>query len=299
MSLPKIKLGSQGLEFTELGYGCMGLTTAYGKKIPDEDIVAMLEKVYEEGVNFWDTANIYVYPQFSRLPKLQSPLVCQEEIIQKGLHSSKIGGRDKIVIATKTGLAISVFPKLKISANGDPVFCRQRCEASLERLRVDCLYLLYLHRIDQTIPIERTMVEMKKLVGERKVKYIGLSECSAETLRRAHKAHPITCIQMEYSLWCRGIEKEVLPVCKELGVGLVAYSPIGRGFLGGAHKQTMHSGDFRAGWERFQREENRGNCREKGCHTRSTGARLGRIPTGSRGRDCGNPRDDQRKELAQ
>ena len=256
MSLPKIALGSQGLEVTKLGYGCMGLTTAYGKKQPDDTIVDMLEKVYEHGVNLWDTANLYVYPQFSRLLRLQSPLVCQEEIIQKALHGEKVGGRDNIVIATKTGVAISLFPKLKIYANGDPAFIRQQCEASLRRLGVDTLDLFYLHRIDQSIPIETTMLEMKKLVEEGKVKYIGLSECSAQTLRRAHKIHPITCIQMEYSLWCRGIEKEVLPACKELGVGLVAYSPLGRGFFGGAHKQTLASSDFRASQERFQQEEN-------------------------------------------
>lgn len=254
-SLPKIALGSQGLQVSKLGFGCMGLTTAYGSKMPDDDIVSLLEKVYEQGCNFWDTANLYVFPQFSRLLRLQSPIVCQEEIIQKALHSDKVG-RDNIVIATKTGVSLSVFPKIQIQGNGDPAFIRKQCEASLHRLGVDCLDLFYLHRIDQTIPIERTMFEMKKLVEEGKVKYVGLSECSAATLRRAHKIHPISCIQMEYSLWCRGIEKDVLPACKDLGVGLVAYSPLGRGFFGGAHKQELAKDDFRANQARFQQDAN-------------------------------------------
>lgn len=251
--LPTISLGSQGLKVTKLGYGCMGLTTAYGSKLPDDAIVEMLEKVYGNGVNLWDTANLYVYPLFSRLLKLQSPIVCQEEIISKALH--KIG-RDKIVMATKTGVDIKLFPRLKIVANGDPAFIRKQCEDSLRRLQVDCIDLFYLHRIDQKVPIEKSMLEMKKLVEEGKIKYVGLSECSASTLRRAHKVHPVTCVQMEYSLWCRGIEKEVLPVCKELGVGLVAYSPLGRGFFGGAHKTDIKGGDYRATQERFQQEEN-------------------------------------------
>jgi aryl-alcohol dehydrogenase-like predicted oxidoreductase len=252
-SLPKIALGSQGLQVSKLGFGCMGLTTAYGSKLPDDEIVSMLEKVYEQGVNFWDTANLYVFLEPSRLLRLQSPLVCQEEIIQKALHSV---GRDNIVIATKTGVSLSVFPKITITGNGDPAFIRKQCEASLKRLRVDCLDLLYLHRIDQTTPIEKSMLEMKKLVEEGKVKYVGLSECSAATLRRAHKIHPISCIQMEYSLWCRGIEKDVLPTCKELRVGLVAYSPLGRGFFGGAHKEELANGDFRVNQARFQHDAN-------------------------------------------
>lgn len=255
--LPKIKLGSQGLTVSKLGYGCMGLTTAYGNKLPDTEIVSMLEIVYKNGVYFWDTANLYVYPDFWRIFKLRSPLVCQEEIIQKAIHGDAVGGRENIVIATKTGVTVQVFPKIKIEACGEPAFIRKQCEDSLRRLQVDCLDLFYLHRIDQKIPIEKSMLEMKKLVEEGKIKYVGLSECSAETLRRAHKIHPITCIQMEYSLWCRNIEDEVLPTCKELGIGLVAYSPLGRGFFGGAHKKTdLSKSDFRSQQKRFQQEEN-------------------------------------------
>lgn len=142
-----------------------------------------------------------------------------------------------------------------MTVNGSPSFIREQCEASLKRLGVDCIDLFYLHRIDQTIPIEVSMTEMKKLVEEGKVKYVGLSECSAETIRRAHKIHPITAIQMHYSLWCRGIEKEVLPTCKELGIGLVASSPLGSGFFGGAHKKEFQPGDFRAFDPRFTIEK--------------------------------------------
>jgi aryl-alcohol dehydrogenase-like predicted oxidoreductase len=250
----KIKLGTQGLEVTKLGYGCMGLTTAYGPKIADEEIVGLLKKVYDNaGINFWDTANIYAFPKFSRLLTLKSPLVCQEEIICDAIKEC---GRENIVIATKTGVEIKIFPKLAIIPNGDPAFVRKQCEASLKRLGVDCIDLFYLHRMDPKIPIEISVMEMKKLKEEGKIKYIGLSECSASTLRRAHKISPITCIQMEYSLWCRGIEKEVLPTCKELGVGVVAYSPIGRGFFGGAHKKELASDDFRKDQERFQQKQN-------------------------------------------
>jgi aryl-alcohol dehydrogenase-like predicted oxidoreductase len=250
----KIALGSQGLEVTRLGFGCMGLTTAYGQKQSDDDIIAQLNKVYNDaGINFWDTANIYVFPKLSRLLTLQSPIVCQEEIIGKAIQGI---GRENIVIATKTGQEIKVFPKIVLTPNGDPIFVRRQCEASLKRLGVDCIDLFYLHRIDPNIPIEITMMEMNKLKGEGKIKYVGLSECSAATLRRAHRVCPITCVQMEYSLWCRGIEKEVLPTCKELGIGLVAYSPLGRGFFGGAHKQTLASNDYRKSQQRFQQQHN-------------------------------------------
>jgi aryl-alcohol dehydrogenase-like predicted oxidoreductase len=248
-----IALGSQGLQVSKLGYGCMGLTTAYGSKLPDEDIVSLLEKVYEQGITFWDTANVYAFPKLSRVFMLQSPLVCQEEILAKAIK--KIG-RENLQIATKTGIQLKIFPTLKFVPDGSPAFIRKQCEASLTRLGTDYIDLFYLHRIDQNIPIEVSMMEMKKLVEEGKIKYVGLSECSAKTIRRAHKIHPLTAVELEYSLWCRGIEKEVLLTCKELGIGLVAYSPLGRGFFGGAHKQKMEKTDFRQSQERFQNEAN-------------------------------------------
>jgi len=245
-----VALGTQGLEVSELGYGCMGLTSFYGAKLPDDAVVAMLKKVLENGVNFWDTANVYVYFDYWRLLSLKSPIVCQEEIISRALAEV---GRDSVVIATKTGIDIKLFPKLMPMANGDPVFVRQQCENSLSRLKVECLDLFYLHRIDQNIPIEITMATMRDLVKEGKVKYVGLSECSAGTLRRAHKVHPISCVQMEYSLWCRDVEDDIIPACAELGIGLVAYSPLGRGFFSDdmTKDKKYGAGDYRASQPRL------------------------------------------------
>lgn len=239
-----IALGSQGLRVTEIGYGCMGLTSAYNTKLPEPDIIDMLEHVAASGVTLWDTANIYVYPDFTRLLRLQSPIVCQEEIIAKAIEKV---GREKLTIATKTGLRISVFPKPTLTPDGSPEFIRQECEASLKRLGIDCIDLFYLHRIDPNTPIEISMLEMKKLVEEGKIKYVGLSECSAATLRRAHAVQPVTALQMEYSLWSRDIEDDVMETCKELGVGIVAYSPLGRGFFAGSANSTAAKGEFKAG----------------------------------------------------
>lgn len=247
-----INLGSQGLVVSQLGFGCMGMTTAYKTKLPDDEIVSLLEKTSELGITTWDTANLYVYLDIFRLFRFQSPIACQEEIIGRAI---KKVGRENVVICTKTGVTIKFFPKLSLLANGDPLFIRAQCLDSLRRLQVDCIDLFYLHRIDQDIPIEISMMEMKKLVEEGKVKYVGLSECSAATIRRAHKIHPLSAVQVEYSLWCRGIEQEVIPTCAELGIGIVAYSPLGRGFFGGATGQPgteFSKTDFRSSQGRMQ-----------------------------------------------
>uniref|UniRef100_A0A7S0BI05 NADP-dependent oxidoreductase domain-containing protein n=1 Tax=Rhodosorus marinus TaxID=101924 RepID=A0A7S0BI05_9RHOD len=251
--MKSVKLGSQGLEVSMLGYGCMGLTTAYGPKQPETESIKLLKKSTELGMSFWDTANVYCYPDMSKLLRFQSPVACQEEILGRALTNI---GRENVTIATKTGLILQVFPKISLTANGDPSFIRKQCEMSLKRLKVDYLDLFYIHRIDPKIPIEITMATMRDLVHEGKVKYVGLSECSAATLRRAHKVHPISCIQMEWSLWCREIEKEIVPTCAELGVGIVAYSPLGRGFFGGELRtaSSLTKGDFRKNSERFQEE---------------------------------------------
>jgi aryl-alcohol dehydrogenase-like predicted oxidoreductase len=250
----RIALGKLGLQVSAQGFGCMGLTTAYGTKLPDDEIVDLLCKTTTKyGINFWDTANVYCYSKPSNLLRLKSPVACQEEIIGQAI--TKVG-RENVVIATKTGNLLSVFPSIKLTPYGEPSFLRTQCEASLRRLQVESLDLFYLHRIDQNIPIEVSMWTLKQLVEEKKVKYIGLSECSASTIRRAHKVHPLSAIQMEYSLWTRDIETEILPTCKELGIGLVAYSPLGRGFFGGAHKQAFVSTDFRASMNRFASEKN-------------------------------------------
>lgn len=239
-----VPLGSQGLEVSELGLGCMGLTSFYGVKLPDDQAINVIEQAAAKGVTLFDTANIYVYPDFSRLLKLQSPIVCQEEIIA---HAIAKVGRENIVIATKTGVDIKLIPKPGLQENGSPAFIRKQCEASLKRLQIDCIDLFYMHRIDPNTPIEMSMSEMKKLVEEGKVKYVGLSECSSNTLRRACKVHPVSAIQMEYSVWCRGIEHDLVDTCRELNVGIIAYSPLGRGFLGqGVGDVKMNKGDFRS-----------------------------------------------------
>jgi len=235
----------------------MGMTSGYGSKLSHTQIVELLRKVHELGVTFWDTANIYVFPEFSRLLHFKSPLVCQEEIIAKAIKQI---GRSNLTIATKSGIRISFVPKFAAIPDGDPAFIRQECEDSLKRLGTDYIDLFYLHRIDQDTPIEITMTEMKKLVNEGKIKYVGLSECSAATIRRAHKIHPISAVQLEWSLWCRGIEEEIVPTCAELGIGIVAYSPLGRGFFGGELQSAKFTGsDFRSTHERLIGEHGEAN----------------------------------------
>lgn len=241
---------------SQIGFGCMGLTTAYGPKLPDEDIVSLLKTVYDHGITLWDTANIYMYEDQSRVERGLPPFACQEEIIEKALHQV---GRENVVIATKTGIQVvpvenpgaNVLESVQLKPSGDPAFIRQQCEDSLARLKTDYIDLFYLHRIDQNLPIEISMLELKKLAEEGKIRHVGLSECSAATIRRAHKVFPLTAVQVEYSLWCRGIEDEVLEICKELGIGLVAYAPLGRGFFGGAAKKQFDKDDFRANQERM------------------------------------------------
>lgn len=269
-----IPLGTQGLVVSKLGYGCMGLTTAYGRKLPDDEIVALLEKTCELGITLWDTATIYIYPDLMRLLSLRSPLVCQEEIIANAIEKV---GRENVVIATKTGAALKYFPKISVVGQNDPAFIRSQCEDSLRRLRINTIDVLYLHRIDQNVPIEIAMTTLKELVEEGKIKYVGLSECSTATLRRAHKIHPVSVVQMEWSLWCRGIEDEIVPTCRELGIGIVAYSPLGRGFFGGAANQQYNFTDYRSQQERFLGEAGENNKKmleavqqladRKGCTT--------------------------------
>ncbi len=233
-----------------MGFGCMGLTSFYGPKLSDAAILHLMDKMIELGINYFETASMFCYLDGTSDPP---KMVCQEEILGKAI--ARIG-REKLVIGTCTGLELDLIPHFKVTVNCTPSFIRSQCETSLQRLGVDCIDLYSLGRIDQTIPIEVTMYEMKKLVEEGKIKYVGLSECSVKTIRRAHKIHPISVVQLEYSLWCRGIEQEVLPVCKELGIGLVAYSPLGRGFFGGLHKQELAQGDIRSWQARLKSEKN-------------------------------------------
>ncbi|KAK4483208.1 hypothetical protein RD792_010388 [Penstemon davidsonii] len=210
-SMPRMKLGSQGLEVSKLGYGCMGLTGVYNDPVSEEDGIAIIKEAFNKGITHFDTADIYGIDYSN------------EYLALKQLP------REKVELSTKFGMN----KRQPMTIKGSAEYARSCCEASLKRLQVDFIDLYYIHRIDTTVPIEETMGELKKMVEEGKVKYIGLSEASAETVRRAHAVHPITAYQMEYSLWSREVEDEIIPVCRELGIGIVAYGPIARGFFGG------------------------------------------------------------------
>ncbi|KAL6344127.1 hypothetical protein AAG906_029795 [Vitis piasezkii] len=211
-SVKRMKLGSQGLEVSAQGLGCMGMSAFYGPPKPEQDMIALIHHAVNSGITFLDTSDIY------------GPFT-NEILLGKAL---KGGAREKVELATKFGV---IYEDRVRDARGDPAYVRACCEASLKRLEVDCIDLYYQHRIDTRVPIEVTVGELKKLVEEGKIKYIGLSEASASTIRRAHAVHPITAVQLEWSLWSRDVEEDIVPTCRELGIGIVAYSPLGRGFL--------------------------------------------------------------------
>ncbi|CAM8921115.1 unnamed protein product [Rhodiola kirilowii] len=235
----RMKLGSQGLEVSAQGLGCMGMSAAYGPAKPDADMIALIHHAVHSGITFLDTSDVY------------GPHT-NEILLGKAL---KGGVRDKVELATK--FAIDITDGIgKWEIRGDPAYVRAACEASLKRLDIDCIDLYYQHRIDTRLPIEVTMGELKKLVEEGKIKYVGLSEASASTIRRAHAVHPITAVQLEWSLWTRDVEEEIVPTCRELGIGIVAYSPLGRGFfaLGTKVVESLTEDDFRKNLPRFQLE---------------------------------------------
>jgi aryl-alcohol dehydrogenase-like predicted oxidoreductase len=231
------RLGNQGLEVSALGLGCMGMSFAYGGRDESES-VATIHHAIERGVTFLDTAEVY------------GPF--ENEIL---LGKALAGKRARVVIATKFGFKI-VDGKQTLGTDSRPEHVKAVCEASLKRLNTSYIDLLYQHRVDPAVPIEDTVGAMAALVKEGKVRYIGLSEASAPTLRRAHAVHPVSALQSEYSLWERGVEEEVLPTCRALGIGFVPYSPLGRGFLTGAAKRAEDypEGDFRRTQPRFQGE---------------------------------------------
>ncbi|KAM0044999.1 putative perakine reductase [Helianthus debilis subsp. tardiflorus] len=234
--VPKVKLGSQGLLVSAQGLGCMGMTGSYGLPKPEPDMIKLIHHAIDSGVTFLDTSDVY------------GPHT-NEILVGKALKEG--GLRDKVQIATKFGIR---QVDGKTEACGDPAYVRSCCEGSLKRLDIDCIDLYYIHRIDIRVPIEVTMGELKKLVEEGKVKYVGLSEACASTIRRAHAVHPITAVQNEWSLWSRDLEDEIIPTCRELGIGIVPYSPIGRGFLavGPSLAENLIEGDFRKRMPRFQ-----------------------------------------------
>ncbi|XP_004302045.1 PREDICTED: probable aldo-keto reductase 1-like [Fragaria vesca subsp. vesca] len=217
IQIPRVKLGNQGLEVSKMGFGCMGLTGVYNSPVSDEDGISIIVAAFNKGITFFDTADVYG-PHTNEL------------LVGKALKQLP---REKIQLATKFGVVFGGVDPPGVTAKGTPEYVRSCCEASLKRLDVDYIDLYYQHRVDTSVPIEETMGELKKLVEEGKVKYIGLSEASPDTIRRAHAVHPVTALQMEWSLWTREIEEEVVPLCRELGIGIVPYSPLGRGFFGG------------------------------------------------------------------
>jgi aryl-alcohol dehydrogenase-like predicted oxidoreductase len=233
------ELGKQGLKVSELGLGCMGLSDFYSSSgVTEAQSISLIHRALALGVTFLDTADVYG-PHTNELT------------VGKALHDR----RDSVVLATKFGIVREPGATTR-GVNGSPDYVRASCEASLKRLGVEFIDLYYQHRVDPKVPIEETVGAMAQLVGQGKVRYLGLSEAAPATLRRAHKVHPISALQTEYSLWSRDPEDEILPTVRELGVGFVPYSPLGRGFLAGRFRklEDLAADDWRRASPRFQGE---------------------------------------------
>jgi aryl-alcohol dehydrogenase-like predicted oxidoreductase len=237
MTMKKVKLGSQGAIVSRMGLGCMGMSEFYGER-NDKESAATILRALDLGINLLDTADAYGIGD-------------NEELIGKTIR----GRRDEVFLATKFANVRKKDDPTHWSISGKPEYVHAACDASLKRLGIDHIDLYYQHRVDPQTPIEETVGAMAELVKAGKVKYLGLSEASPATIRRAHKVHPITALQTEYSLWERHVEKEIIPTVRELGIGFVPYSPLGRGFLTGTITKKSDLGDKDARAQRYPRFE--------------------------------------------